>query len=1002
MNNRHLERFFLIIMVMCFMVFIFNNSDTTEETRDISNKNSTIDQKTSDYWDITNLIIDDINPSCNWTYVNSTYDWCSGAGTWDNPYIIENLTINPVGSGSAITIANSSTYFIIRNCTIRNTGLSSEDAGIKLNNVNNSRLQDNKFVDINRIGIFLKNSCSNNTIVGNYLFEDYPYVSFYMRNGIYLKNFCNNNTILNNNLHGIGRFDSYNRGAIQLENNCSNNNIENNIVNRSMHGIYLVDDCYENYLFNNSVMRNDRKGILISTFSDCNAILNNTIHDNSDGIYIEESCEVSVVLNNTIYNNDNIGIYFIDGCEYSVIINNIIYQNDIGIKIETYSQFCKYFDILDNYLASNQLYGIYLDAVSKVNLWDNELHGCGFLIDSNNINHHREILLSSNNTVNGKPVYYYVEKNDLDTSDFLNAGQIILIDCNNTFIANLDFSFCSIGLYVYGTHYWGYGSFNHTISNIILQGNSIGLFSRESHNIDISNVTAKDNVDGFSLTDCNYTTFDNCTISYNSDSGLSLLNNHYSNISNSFALYNKVGFYISGCEDCGIINNIISNNAKDGLKLNGGKRTNILGNIVSLNNESGIHFWSSNSNFHLIENNTISYNKEQGIYFNYDCHYNEVMNNTIFSNEMNGIFLKNDCTYNNITLNQIHSNKDNGIYLYDECNANNLSFNQIYDNCHHGIYISYLSDSNIISNNTISKNCEYGIYLYYNSDYCNITGNELNDMIYGIYIYNSINSFLCSNEMNLCGLFLAGDISELGSHTIKNSNLVNQKNLYYYVNQTNLNSDSFLNAGQIILIQCNDTIVQNVNTSYGSVGVSLYECYNITLNELISSNNRRYGIYLKESENCTLMGNKLILNDLYGLYLSHRCKNINISGNLIEKNLRNGVQIRIQSDNNHILNNNITRNERNGIYIEESSGNVIEGNIIEYNVNDGINTLYWCDYIKVVNNSLSHNKGSGFTSNDISNYNDIIANQIINNTKNGIYFIYASRFNITDNSIFNN
>ena len=79
--------------------------------------------KIASYWNLTgsNIYIDDLNPSYNWAYTESNYDWCSGSGTLNNPYIIENVTINGQGSGTGIRILNSEKYFKIKNCTIFNS-----------------------------------------------------------------------------------------------------------------------------------------------------------------------------------------------------------------------------------------------------------------------------------------------------------------------------------------------------------------------------------------------------------------------------------------------------------------------------------------------------------------------------------------------------------------------------------------------------------------------------------------------------------------------------------------------------------------------------------------------------------------------------------------------------------------------------------------------------------------------------------------------------------------
>ena len=70
-----------------------------------------------------------------------------GSGTSNDPYIIENITMDATSSpsGSGITIQNSaSVYFIIRNCYITNApGANFDYAGIKLLNTNNGKIINN-------------------------------------------------------------------------------------------------------------------------------------------------------------------------------------------------------------------------------------------------------------------------------------------------------------------------------------------------------------------------------------------------------------------------------------------------------------------------------------------------------------------------------------------------------------------------------------------------------------------------------------------------------------------------------------------------------------------------------------------------------------------------------------------------------------------------------------------------------------------------------------------
>ncbi|GAH40211.1 unnamed protein product, partial [marine sediment metagenome] len=89
-NVRLLVILFIIIFTdISFHFGLFNYNFHTKNTIDF------IDLKNAGYWDLTgsNILIDDLDPTKNWSYTASQYDWCSGSGTWNDPYIIENVTI---------------------------------------------------------------------------------------------------------------------------------------------------------------------------------------------------------------------------------------------------------------------------------------------------------------------------------------------------------------------------------------------------------------------------------------------------------------------------------------------------------------------------------------------------------------------------------------------------------------------------------------------------------------------------------------------------------------------------------------------------------------------------------------------------------------------------------------------------------------------------------------------------------------------------------------------
>ncbi len=201
------------------------NNNENLETRD---KFSSKRPKNSGFWTLNSIHVDN-----NWS-ATAVLDWCSGDGSWSNPYVIENVTIDASSSptGSGIYINNSkSDYFIIRNVTVYNAGSDFfYDAGIKLNNSNNGTLINNNSSNNGGNGFLIYNS-ENNTMSGNYV--------NYNKFGIFFSE-SNNNTFSGNSAN----YNSYYGIYLSLSNytTISGNKASNN----NEHGIVLLSSNNDN------------------------------------------------------------------------------------------------------------------------------------------------------------------------------------------------------------------------------------------------------------------------------------------------------------------------------------------------------------------------------------------------------------------------------------------------------------------------------------------------------------------------------------------------------------------------------------------------------------------------------------------------------------------------------------------------------------------------------------------------------------------------------------
>ncbi|MFX0017975.1 MAG: right-handed parallel beta-helix repeat-containing protein [Promethearchaeota archaeon] len=172
-----------------------------------------------------------INGNGNFTLANGVTP--GGDGTYGNPYVIEDFTIDIDGPTNCIFINNTDAYFKIQNCTLEN----SDTIGttIRLNNVTNGLIFDND-INLGAIQLFYSN---NITISDNQILNCRE---IYFLNSD--KNELRNNYI-QNSTHGI-RFVYSNNNTI----------IANEIYDSGDYGIKIHSESnntriIENYIYNN-------------------------------------------------------------------------------------------------------------------------------------------------------------------------------------------------------------------------------------------------------------------------------------------------------------------------------------------------------------------------------------------------------------------------------------------------------------------------------------------------------------------------------------------------------------------------------------------------------------------------------------------------------------------------------------------------------------------------------------------------------------------------------
>ena len=409
----------------------------------------------------------------NWSWAKSQ-PWCIGNGTWDSPYVIENLTINAQNQTDCIRIKHSLTPFIIRNCTILNgTKKFTEISGgwIVLENVTNGKLINNTIIDNNFFGIALQSS-NNITVYDNYLTDNI-------------------------------------REGIQIFYSSSENNISNNRILRSGNsGISLTDKSNNNTLSDNIIRNNTQNGIKIQ-YSYNNTILNNSIIKNyQDGISLS-GCNKTKIFHNTVFNNSDNGIGLYDSCIQQKISNNNVTLNEFGITLAKSLNN----EIFNNSFSKNRHNGISVEDASHNNTINNntarynDYNGIRIWSSNNNTIINNDI---GNNQRYGlhllKSNYTYILENDVFNSS-LYAGIYIEDGLNNTLINNTIYNNQQDGLMFFSGHN------NTVITNIIIKNGNDGIFLDESDNNRIFKNNISDNGGyGIYLSSSNSNTVKNNTL----------------------------------------------------------------------------------------------------------------------------------------------------------------------------------------------------------------------------------------------------------------------------------------------------------------------------------------------------------------------------------------------------------------------------------------------------------------------------------------------------------
>ena len=439
---------------------------------------------------------------------------------WDGIYL-KNSSNNKI-TGNKVTGNYLGIYlWWSNNNTVTGNTLTSNTYGISIDDSSNNLVTGNNLTN-NRIGIQL-DRCSNNVLKSNRMYNnDENFDIFWNLDQTFVNNVDASNTVDGKPIYyWIGKRDKTvpsDAGCVVLV-NCTRMTVQNLKPSKNGQGILLA------YTTNSRITKNtiaDNSNAIALIHSSNNTITGNNIETFNTGIQLEASSENTITGNNIVGNslksssprgirplhssNNNIisgnniraNDYGIDDIQspsaHNIISrnnitandhgialsgNNIIYENNvernsgIGIGVQGGSN-----KIIRNNVKNNGD-GIYIfgpDNMLRKNRMEN--NKCNFKVYGLSLSHFVNDIDVSN-TVDGKPIYYWVNQRDRGVPT--DAGCVVLVNCTNIIVQNLKLAYNGQGILLAFTT-------NSTVTKNIIMGKSVGImFYNASNNHIIGN-----------------------------------------------------------------------------------------------------------------------------------------------------------------------------------------------------------------------------------------------------------------------------------------------------------------------------------------------------------------------------------------------------------------------------------------------------------------------------------------------------------------------------------
>jgi parallel beta-helix repeat protein len=527
-------------------------------------------------------------------------------------------------------------------------------------------------------------------------------------------------TVTNNKITGGGG------GGVRIYQSDASKVTGNEVTEKTLEGIVVINsnDVLVN---NNKIISNKQDGIYWAGTSQNGTIAFNRVDSNSGrGIVLSEAGSDNVVDNNTLTSN-NSGIT-IQSTSYATVTNNMISKSEwAGLSLlgPAYDDGlinwgCK---VTGNTVSSGERAGVELLFARNATLERNTMNENkeNFAVYGWDISEYTHSI-DSTNTINGKPIYYWVSRNSGQIPE--DAGFIGIVRSSNIQVRNLTITNNYPGVLLAFTN-------DSVVENMTVKDNTSGIFLyNSSNNRVIENVADNNKWHSIYLYKSDNNSVSGNMASFNRDWGIELRKSGGNTIHSNMATSNGFdGIYLwEECSGNTISGNETGTNKRNGIRITGGSNLNTIGgvdskdvNVFSGNLASGLRIDGQGTDGNVIIGNVIGTGKD---------------GNTVLPNAANGIEIKDGAAKNDIVGNTISGNSQNGV-LIDGADDNIVRKNYIGTNSRNdsvpngenGVLISGGAKNNIVGNdkegNTIVGNTQSGVLLLSGEN--QVIGNNISD-----------------------------------------------------------------------------------------------------------------------------------------------------------------------------------------------------------------------------------------------------------------------------------